>query len=646
MPVAAFLPVVMALALLGLEACASEIAAARPANEPAEAGSSLHAAPGYRILSPAKFGVSHGEAKDLCRLSEILISPNGRFGFLYEQPSTFRRSASSTNAAIVDLDCVRRRGWAGCEIDAVAALAALRPLGWTADSRSLFVIEGYERLSALQVNGQGQPLLAPEETEVSVPRPLGFSVEPGIIPAGSEAPTLAAALTDQWSQAQRSGPAHSIVWSSRPGSDRKLHLIFRDNQTLNLLLPEGDRYTGSQVRTEWVDDPRLVEAADGRPAVVADGFMAMARNGAVSVERLPWQGRAILDAGSGRVVGFHDEGGILEGQSPALVDKRPIAIGATELLLRVQQAPDYQLAVLTDFNNRRRWVLREPGQADVVSTCDLPSIPAADPIDWPEVDIQRGMLQGAGTPAVPYHFYSQRGRSSQKVAVLFRGGPGQQEIYSTADITLRGLVTAGFDVLVPEYAGNTGAGPDYAARLRREGPISALSHDTAALAKSGILERYETVLAMGESFGAVPAILFEKAVPAVDCTVLSVPYLRHRDPATWTQRSDEGGFAPDYQYRFEASFFGDDIDKAPDGFGVQLRSLVQTWRPRGPVQALFGDADVVSRVEDLDARSPLIVTHVVSAGHGFAAATQDGEQIIRQALQSCAPDGATATRAS
>ncbi len=634
MPFAGTAPLLIAAAFLGVNACASGCFAQVVA-APATEGAPSVSAQGYRQLSLRRFGVSLGDVQDLCRLSEILISPDGRFGFLYEQPATSRRFASSTYAAVVDLACVRRHGWGVCQIDAVDALEALKPLGWTSDSQQLFVVEGHERLSALRVNKSGESLLKPEGNEAAIPRQLGFGIEPGSVPAEEATDVLAASLTANWRQALRAAPPDSIVWSSRLGSDHKLRLIFRDNRSLNLLLPGDHGYLDSNVRSEWVDSPRLVETADGRPAAAADGFMASVRNGAMSVEMLPWQGRAIVDAASGRVVGFHDETGILAGHSPGSADTRPIVIDESELVLRVQQAPDFQLIVVTDFNGLHRWILREPGQADVVTGCNRPAISRSSPAEWPVVEIRRGSLEITQSLAVPYHLYSERGREAEKLAVLFRGGPGQQEIYNTADLNLRELVMAGFDVLVPEYAGNTGAGPDYSARLRTEGAITALGRDVEAIGSSEILDRYDIVASIGESFGAVPAVLFESLSPVVDCTILTVPYLRYRDPATWTERSESGAFSPDYQYRFEASFFGEGVETPPEGFSLQLRRLVRSWRPRGAVHAVFGEGDVVSRAEDLDSVSPQITKHVVPGGHGFAAATPEGQAIVAAALQTC-----------
>ncbi len=594
------------------------VACARPA------GGQDHAAfSGYRDVTPDHFGIAPGTLAALCNLDQMLVAPDGSRAFAYHTPTVSRAfDAALTSAAVFDVDCIRERGWEACPIDAIEALDKLVPLAWTADSRSLFLIEGNERLTALTARSGTDAILSPDSS-AAVVREFGVTITPGAPASSRSAPALARRISRAWSQALADRPPNASVWSSRYNGADRVDVLYQHRTSLNLLWPSvtGERDTG--VKSVWVQGVRLEVNAAGTLAIAGDGvFSVLGEEATVP----PWQARPIRDPRTGQIDGFHDERRILRADFMPAPNHEQLALRPDEIILAAQRIPGGILAVVQQLSGATRWVVHTNDGPDNSASCG----PGDD--QGVETQIAYGRVGEDGASMVPYSLYRSL-NPSKRLAIFFHGGPGSQQIFNSQSAFIRQFRSAGYDVLAPEYSGSTGAGPALAARLR-EGRVRAVQEDAKAIAQSDILKGYETIASVGSSFGAVGAIALEQQTSLIDCTILIGPYLRYRDPALWTKIDDRGGFPPRYQYLVDAAFFGDDIEADSTGFASQLRTMVTSWNPKGTAFAVFGADDVVSRSDDLPEAS-VMDRETVAGGHGLLGASLEQQRLVADRLRAC-----------
>lgn len=217
---------------------------------------------------------------------------------------------------------------------------------------------------------------------------------------------------------------------------------------------------------------------------------------------------------------------------------------------------------------------------------------------WTKImSVEYGVRLDPASPIVA-NFYKPFSPRSKRLIVFFHGGPASTVYGEIPSNAVTEMLALGFDVLAVEYSGSAGAGQQVFARLPRGG-VGALHEDIEAIKKWIAPRGYESVDTIGESFGAVPAMVaLETSRKIFRSGFFISPLVSLKASAVNTQASGVFGEASDQgQEQFERAVFSGAAGR--ERFRTELDRLVRNFRPSTRDVFLFGALDTKSGREDL-----------------------------------------------
>jgi hypothetical protein len=311
---------------------------------------------------------------------------------------------------------------------------------------------------------------------------------------------------------------------------------------------------------------------------------------------LPYQ-LPIVDLATGEVVGkFNGAEVRLDATAPiALASlRRTLAAGGAILDASYRNG---RLAVLARVEEGRIAALRVgPTGLSRIDLCtDSPPAAPTPRLSIFGIDRSGREVMRPGVP-IAIHLTRPTGRGRDLV-IVFDGGPTGSLSDNYLPPVAGRLMGKDRDLLVVDYAGSVGGGPQLTSRLTTGG-LAAIAEDVDALLAWLKAHPYRRVYLDGGSFGAIPAMLaLKRDRKRFAAAIFTVPLLKLRDPTEWTQRRPFGTISAPGQLAFEEAVFGGADGRAR--FALDLSRLVAST-PFGEQDAFFfGQADFTSQAQDL-----------------------------------------------
>lgn len=578
----------------------------------------------YRPLIPTKAPFA-----DVCLEDSLRISPDGSqllmmMPRMAAGPGAINDSGSSD---LLRLPCLAQQPWGACAAHAVVYFGRLSPLGWTSDSQTLYA-RHMDHLVALSLDAQAQVRVQDDPTirlSLGPDVPVAYH---GTLPNESRE-TVARMLEAQWSEAVKLAPhASELDGFSDPRS--AVHL-FADQPPVVLVkdwygtsdvsavsAAGGQSWRVTIASTFFMKSPDVLYDPAGRLWVTTlgqDYLISTRAAKSAPVASRPYE-LPIVSSTTGQRVGEHGQrwlkwGAGAERASRGLLWVRGyLAANPGWILREVTVAEGGALAAsLTDFAGRRVLILSDGKheqaiKADCVGDTTLYFAPKSGedlnvarrpPI--PVVEQSELNLGDAGYPLWAQLIKAKA--HNDRIVVYLHGGPSAFLAYHDDD-AIANLLRRGFDVLIPEYSGSSGAGVDVTARLAKLPPSQTLERDMRLIdgfvARSG----YGFRLLFADSFGGVMVYADEDRPRAYDAVFLETPFLEHHG-SDWAGRASSA-----YQRLFESRF----MSPAPGAgnFDRWLSARRATWRPASPTAIIFAPDDPRSVPGDIPAQAKARVT--------------------------------------
>lgn len=547
----------------------------------------------------------------LCMADTVVASPTGRHVALFDsstfgKPSRFasRFALSSDVVSVISDACFARGG----ECDPLLWRTRMPPvaLTWSVDETSLFAVDREVALAELPLR----------QTQAAVDwTPSNASARNVRVSLSYAGPSESRTLGQE-----RERVDSSLAWMSDSiGDAREVSLTLRTSGPLahaaildrDFVWHRLDIATGS-VSARGLDHPLFPML---RPQLDAAGRSEFAAAGAVfdrelRAQRAPYYALPILDARTGRRIGMHDERVLYlsEGDRRLVLD-----VGRGWRLESASRVGNEGrlYALVRDFSGDRILVLLGEENVGLRAECNWTEQNSRflSELGLSELGLsaRRGedsdyevVVRARNGHDLPLRRYRPEA-PNRRLAVYFRGGPSGNLAHSP-NASLGGLLSLGFDVIAPDYSGATGVSADLAGRLAAMGP-EAIARDvevTMQYVDQLMAAEFDECLIYGESFGALHAVLAARRHPqACDTIVLVVPWLKHREPRTWTRSSPNGGFEPAYQEFTERVLIGIHNEEATDAFRQWQEGLRSNPLHGRNILVFFAERDQVSSPEDL-----------------------------------------------
>lgn len=325
----------------------------------------------------------------------------------------------------------------------------------------------------------------------------------------------------------------------------------------------------------------------------------------------------ILDAADGAVLGAYDDRQIIW----SAFDRKMDRIASEDLDYLSDVAFNSRTGLLADtvkfLDGRHALTLHVNGHQVFRNVCEdhtgwkrgepRPSVRASH-TDW-----------GSDSRKLSVRFVQQK--NPVGLAIVWGGGPGGTFTRGRSQFTEQDWLRRGFDVAMIEASGATEEA--LLDRLRREG-FDALINDGRAAAR-GLRQspaHYDRYIVSGSSFGAIAATEMADRLyrdwPEVKVgLVLIAPWLVYRDPDERRFGDDFGRLNADYARRADRLLFGYPHSPSGTGFGDRMADWRLHVGYHGPLLAVFGQRDGISRPQDLWKKGYAgKVVVIPKAGHG------------------------------
>lgn len=577
--------------------------------------------------------VTRGEtALDLCKGSKLSLSPSGRY------IATFQLRLSIGKSPIVfPTDCLR---------------SGLPCNGW--NIHSISGVDGFlwsSNDTAYLVPGDGPVRrFRPNDGVLSVDRVTVLADTPDDI--GREG--LIDDRADRWvARSEALGVNYTLIGQS--GWGQEVHSALLDRGTHRVVLADtlgGLRQT--DITAHWAERITPVHDRSGQLYLVADGLLQRV-DGSDARPALPelYQPRPILDASTGALAGGFDDRTVvdLDGQAwdKGLLDDLPSGLDRIESVTFASATGVVAVRVLR-LDGRSEFRFRQPDGHVRRLECPAPvqiqpppqlgfKLPPLEPIIAAPV-----LVENWGTEARPLPVRRRILPGRTRGTVLFwDGGPGSTFAMGGAGSVEQRWLRLGFNVAVIDGTGSNGI--ELGRRLREEQLPAVLTDARDAARHVADSEISGTpILIQGTSFGAIGAAEMARHLANLTPTAppalfLVSPWLAYRNPSDYGDRLDfiRGSLNIDYATRSEVATFGNVA--SPDGRGYADQMAV--WRKDfvydGPVLAIFGATDAVSRPEDLwpsatgSAQTQILI--VPNRGHTQAENSEAGQASLREWLE-------------
>lgn len=586
------------------------------------------------------------DAEAICQSDTFSIAPDGSRAVFWPSGLT---ATGLSRMQTVDLDCVAQAGsWKACpaiSMEEVNSKPATIPIGWAKTGQTFYAASNGTELVEISF-GPGRPTPTRRILAADIHRAYGPVLRFLDNPSSLDDDAIAAKIRSTVSLLSRLSPNTFTPWSVGidPSAGWGLALYERTPDLALVAQTNDGRHWPSSVVSRWLLDPEIMRLPGSRIGVVATGYLATLDRGWHAIPVEPWS-RPMVDASANVLAGVHTPYGLSPDARRAYpglageIDRELSGLSA-RLLMRVQIAGQRSVFLSQDIWGVRRYSLSVASKPPVTLACsEPPSIPSAmmarlgfGPISTPVEELVtppvnvRPVDVGSSDRPLPAELFEVA--HPKGFVVFFAGGPSSIKSYHEYAPRISRLIRLGYSVLSVSYSGSTGAGPDLASRLGSS-PATSIMMDTKDLAAWLNKQGIRRVAVVGESFGAAPAISLEQRSAAVGCTVLFVPFLKHRPPKEWTWQAERGGFAPDYQERVERAVYG-----AEPVFGRWLSDMVASWKPKGPVYAAFGSLDPVSKEADLRPR-PQVTSETFEGSHSVVPALDTAWSRAAEVLGRC-----------
>lgn len=553
-----------------------------------------------------RFGMmsDHLEAGDLCFLSSVKLSPDGRRVALFNRQSSSmddsRNDQSWQVAALVEIDL------RSVVIPAGRVLSSNRGLdmvGWLPDGRAVLQ-QGQSGLLFVPVTKGRRGV---SDIEISpLPEHLRASWLRGAGPLPSAA-SLGVALNRTAGLLKTLGAPWATLLLSR---DEVKAVSLNPLKTgHNLVELTNGRWRDLHRNASTTMSPLPIRNTTDELLPFFPGDLLDERTGGARQAT----GLPLIDEANGRAIGTYTAWS-MEG----LADSGRIArvpIKASQRLIAASASGD-RFAFLVQQDDRRRLVVQRSDGAVIArldATCGrtapVPKQPVPRGDDEGRLNLWLSSIAGVDRQrrfSMPNYDLvdldpTRRlvgqlvNNGADTVVVVFGGGPGGAVLDGDNALALDTLLAHRADILSVSYSGSADSGLHVGERLRDAG-MSALRDDATSVATWLRERRPRRVIVLGISFGAVPALqLAGTGLPNLQ-VLLEVPLLKLVEPEEW--RSCRSPSITDArQRRFEESIFGGRV--ARKRFQTDLAALVARWRsyPNDGVQ--FGVGDCKSSEADL-----------------------------------------------
>ena len=568
--------------------------------------------------------------EDICAGTGVSLSPSGRYF------ASWRRRYAFSGPVFFPTDCLLEQQCSGWKTFAVSGVQSFL---WSRDD------------TAYLMPGDGPVRrFRPDDGVLLIDRATVLADTPDHI--GQDG--LIDARADRWvARSEALGADYTLIGQS--SWSENVHSALLDRQTHRVVLTDS---AGGLLRTDltahWAERITPAHDASGRLYLTADGLLHH-YDGSDFRPALPrlYQPRPILDASSGALVGgFSDQSIVnLDGQTwnESLLDGLPSGLDRIESvafasatgtlavrLLRLDGRSEIRLK--HHDGDLRRLECPAPVQVQPPPQFGF-KLPPLEPIVAAPI-----LVENWGTEARPLPVRRRILSGRTRGTVLFwDGGPGSTFAMGGAGSVEQRWLRLGFNVAVIDGTGSNGI--ELGRRLREEQLPAVLTDARDAARHVADSELSGTpILIQGTSFGAIGAAemarrLADLTPTAPPSLLLVSPWLVYRPPSDYADRVDfiRGGLNIDYATRSEVARFGNVT--SPDGRGYA--DQMDVWRKHyvydGPVLAIFGATDAVSRPEDLwpsatgSAQTKILI--VPNRGHTQAENSEAGQASLREWLE-------------
>jgi len=550
-------------------------------------------------LTPDHMGIFAEDRDVNCDHWDAILSPSGKY--LISSRPIWRQATAAQNSmtvAVTDLNCVLLNT-SGSECSLIfQAFDGLRPIAWSKDETSIFMIEQDRNLVEV---GWGAKI-----QDARVIGRISLGVRLGRTIASFDVTSSSNVIQE----AHRLRGADTLVRSALGPDDRILNLFVRDGSTptaiaerdpsLATMLVIGDRTWPLPVPGPALMRSQISFEGGQKRSVVGTGFRIDIGHKA-KVVPTPYD-KPLISVSDGRLKEFVGPWTHISGRLAG-----PSAEDAGELIAfdRNGQGDEVRLirqanrTIVKGLRNNQIWTGDCKADAD-----------ATAPI--------RDTLVSLGTSDRPLMAIRSSTQNTQKrrLAIFFPGGPGGGVIEPSQNYIVRRFLEMDYDVLTVNYSGTAGSGMEVANRLRTEGAAQAIGNDMRALLDSDKLGTPSEILIVGVSLGGLPALELDQQLqtPAGHRLILIEPLLLYREPAS---RVSDPSYEP-YQRAYEAALLGLSNPELIKIFGHDLMELQQS-RSKFPVFLAFGRHDLLSAPSDwtqpLRSQDRLLT---LNADHDFA----------------------------
>ena len=566
---------------------------------------------------------------DVCLETNMALSPDGRYALVWDGYSIPMNGGvvASGNAEVLDLDCALARG-KDCQAVRLDPGATMEPLGWSADSRALYIVHrkgggaamnpsvaGPSRITRYTVQPD-EPVWVRRDGEAMAAIPpeaaiwMGGPLQPGSVEE------IAGSLHASLAQVSSARPTGSLLQGFGFRSSGGVYALFSDADDASTHAFLGGPGV-DPIRLpplEMLEDPSLGKTEGGEVVLTSLGVWRPV-GGSAGRERTSMAGfysRPVTWSDSGALAGTFGERWLrLQSDDPTsrrltravfeLLDQNPRAAirglsvnRSGRAMLNIADDQGRSTSYLLDVTTGRSMSYRCAPFDEPLSSSGITFLGKAS--ETPATLTTVISLGTAERPLFGQLLTSPTG-PGRSLAVVYRGGPLSSLAFPFNRDTVEHYRSLGFDVLVVEYSGTVGAGLEITERLARSGG-PGLEADAERVRRYVAASPYAFRVLHAESFGGVMALADPRRDAAVyQARVMLVPWTRWRRPGDWVSERLGTQISTASMVSFQTMAFG------REGARGDLRRWInrkrQAWTPIIPTFAYYAPKDVQISSDDL-----------------------------------------------